>query len=80
MIDLVKMKAITYKDETMGADYIVSDIPADMLAEAQGVPREADREGQRARRHAAREVPARRGDHRGRNPRCAAQAGDSVRT
>ena len=29
------MKAITYKDETMGADYIVSEIPADMLAEAQ---------------------------------------------
>jgi elongation factor G len=35
VVDLVKMKAITYKDETMGADYIVSDIPADMLAEAQ---------------------------------------------
>jgi elongation factor G len=28
------MKAITYKDETMGADYVVSDIPADMLDEA----------------------------------------------
>jgi elongation factor G len=27
VIDLVKMKAITYKDETMGADYLVSDIP-----------------------------------------------------
>jgi elongation factor G len=35
VIDLVKMKAITYKDETMGADYVVSEIPADMLAEAQ---------------------------------------------
>jgi elongation factor G len=35
VIDLVKMKAITYKDETMGADYDVSDIPADLLAEAQ---------------------------------------------
>ncbi len=35
VIDLVKMKAITYKDETMGADYIVSEIPADMQAEAQ---------------------------------------------
>ena len=34
VIDLVKMKAITYKDETMGADYVVSDIPADMAAEA----------------------------------------------
>ena len=28
------MKAITYKDETMGADYIVEEIPADMAAEA----------------------------------------------
>ena len=35
VVDLVKMKAITYKDETMGADYIVSEIPADMAAEAQ---------------------------------------------
>jgi elongation factor G len=34
MIDLVKMKAITYKDETLGADYIVSDIPAEYQAEA----------------------------------------------
>ena len=34
VVDLLKMKAITYTDETMGADYIVSDIPADMLAEA----------------------------------------------
>jgi len=34
VVDLLKMKAITYKDETMGADYIVSDIPADMMAEA----------------------------------------------
>jgi elongation factor G len=34
MIDLVKMKAITYKDETMGADYVVSDIPAEYLDEA----------------------------------------------
>jgi elongation factor G len=34
VVDLVRMKAITYKDETMGADYIVGDIPADMLDEA----------------------------------------------
>jgi len=34
VVDLLKMKAITYKDETMGADYIVSEIPAEMLAEA----------------------------------------------
>src|ERR671925_2961 len=34
VVDLLKMKAITYKDETMGADYAVSEIPANMLAEA----------------------------------------------
>jgi elongation factor G len=33
-IDLVKMKSVTYKDETMGADYIVGEIPADMMDEA----------------------------------------------
>jgi elongation factor G len=34
VIDLVKMKAITYKDETMGADYVVSEIPAEYEDEA----------------------------------------------
>src|SRR6059036_2521530 len=34
VVDLIKMKAITYKDETLGADYVVGDIPADMLEEA----------------------------------------------
>jgi elongation factor G len=34
-IDLIRMKAIVYKDETMGADYELEDIPADMQAEAQ---------------------------------------------
>jgi elongation factor G len=34
VIDLVKMKAITYKDETLGADYVVSDIPAEYLEDA----------------------------------------------
>jgi elongation factor G len=33
VIDLVKMKAITYKDETMGADYVVSDIPGEYEAD-----------------------------------------------
>ena len=74
VVDLVKMKSITYKDETMGADYIVGEIPADMMAEAQALPRAADREGQRGGRQAPREVPARRGDHRGRDQGGAAQA------
>src|SRR5437660_1371696 len=34
VVDLVKMKSITYKDETMGADYIVGEIPANMLEDA----------------------------------------------
>jgi elongation factor G len=35
VVDLVRMKAITYKDETLGADYVLGEIPAGMLAEAQ---------------------------------------------
>ncbi len=34
VVDLIRMKSIIYKDETMGADYVVGDIPADMLDEA----------------------------------------------
>jgi elongation factor G len=34
LVDLVRMKAITYDDETMGADYTVSEIPVGMMAEA----------------------------------------------
>jgi elongation factor G len=34
VVDLVEMKAITYQDEAMGADYIVTDIPDDMKAES----------------------------------------------
>lgn len=34
IVDLVKMKALYWHDETMGADYDEVDIPADLLAEA----------------------------------------------
>ena len=34
VIDLVRMKALTYKDETLGADYEIGDIPAEYKAEA----------------------------------------------
>jgi elongation factor G len=34
VVDLIRMKALVYKDETMGADYDVIDIPADMLDDA----------------------------------------------
>jgi elongation factor G len=35
VIDLVRMKALVYKDETMGAEYTVEEIPADLMADAQ---------------------------------------------
>ncbi len=34
VVDLIEMKALVYKDETMGADYDVEEIPADMLEDA----------------------------------------------
>lgn len=34
LIDLVKMKAVVWKDETMGADYTLEEIPADLLDKA----------------------------------------------
>jgi elongation factor G len=34
VVDIVRMKAIRWTDETMGADYIVDDIPAELEAEA----------------------------------------------
>ncbi len=35
VIDLVQMKAILWHDETMGAEYSIEEIPADLLAEAE---------------------------------------------
>src|SRR6185436_7778872 len=34
VVDVIRMKSITYKDETMGADYVIGEIPADMVEEA----------------------------------------------
>ena len=34
VVDLIRMKSVTYNDETMGADYIIGEIPAEMLDEA----------------------------------------------
>src|SRR6185503_19669477 len=33
-VDLITMKSVLYKDETMGADYQIGDIPTEMLDEA----------------------------------------------
>jgi len=34
LIDLIRMKAVVWKDESMGADYSLEEIPADLLAKA----------------------------------------------
>jgi elongation factor G len=34
VVDLIEMRAIRYKDETLGAEYVVDEIPADLLEEA----------------------------------------------
>jgi elongation factor G len=34
LIDLIQMKAVVWKDETMGADYTLEEIPADLLSKA----------------------------------------------
>jgi elongation factor G len=34
VVDLVRMKSVTWKDETLGAEYIVGDIPADLKDKA----------------------------------------------
>ena len=74
VVDLVRMKSITYKDETMGADYVVGEIPGRHAGRREALPRAADREGQRGGRQDPREVPARRRDHRRRDQGGAAQA------
>ena len=35
VVDLIKMKAILWHDETMGAEYYIEDIPADLVDEAE---------------------------------------------
>ncbi|MBI2706973.1 MAG: elongation factor G [Proteobacteria bacterium] len=34
IVDLIQMKAIRWKDETMGAEYVIEDIPQDLQAQA----------------------------------------------
>jgi len=35
VVDLIRMKAIVYRDEALGAEYLLEDIPVEMQAEAQ---------------------------------------------
>jgi elongation factor G len=58
VVDLVKMKAIVWDDESQGVKFTYEDIPANRRARAR-VAREDGRGGRRSERGAAREVPAR---------------------
>ena len=60
IVDLVEMKAVIWRDETLGAKFDVVDIPADLLEKAQGLSRADDRSGFRIRRQAVRKVRQRR--------------------
>jgi elongation factor G len=35
VVDLIQMKSIVWKDETMGAQYVIEDVPADLLKKAE---------------------------------------------
>ena len=78
VVDLIKMKSITYKDETMGADYIVGDIPADMLDEAKHYREQLIEKVSEADDEILEKYLARRGDHRGRDQGGAAQAREQL--
>ena len=43
IVDLVEMKAVVWRDETLGAQYDVVDIPEDLVEQGQGIPRTDDR-------------------------------------
>ena len=68
IIDLVEMKARIWRDETLGAEYDVVDIPDGPARTGARIPRADDRSGVGARRHAVREIRRRPGADRRRNP------------
>ena len=66
VVDLIEMKAILWHDETMGAEFSIEEIPADLQEEGRSLPPAADRSDRRDRRCAAGEVSRRRdADDRG---------------
>ena len=48
VIDLINMRAITWKEETLGAEYVHGDVPAELAAAGGRGAREAGRTGRRA--------------------------------
>ena len=66
IIDLVRMKAVVWDDEALGAKFHDEEIPADLHRSGQGISREARGAGGRARR----------GGHGGLSRRQASERGD----
>ena len=80
VVDLIRMKAIRWRDETMGADYVDRGDSRRHDGPRQGISRDPDREGERSRRQDPRQVPARPGRHRGRDQGGDPQADGRVRS
>ena len=79
VVDLIKMKSITYKDETMGADYVVGEIPADMLDEAKHYREQLIEKVSEADDKILEKYLHGEDDHRGRNQGGAPQARRTAR-
>ena len=76
VIDLIEMKALVYKDETLGADYELVDIPEDSSTAAHKMREQMVEAISRDRRPAPREVPVGRGGHQRRAARRSAPRHD----
>ncbi len=61
LVDLMKMKALIWRDEELGAKWDEVDIPAHMAGSGRRVPREDDGDHRHLRRGTHGEVPRRRG-------------------
>ena len=62
VVDLVEMRALTWRGETaLGEEFAIEEIPAELAEQAARVPREAARAARRRRRLDRRGLPRRRG-------------------
>ena len=61
VIDLVEMKSLVWKDE-LGTEFETGEIPAEMVEQAEQLPKRADRGLRRLRRRADGGLPGRGGD------------------
>ena len=61
IVDIVKMKALIWHDEQLGAKFDEVEIPAEYRRQGQGTARRARRDGGRGRRQAARSLSRRPG-------------------